>query len=1573
MVANNNNKRFNSCGEAQVVATPTFSDLSIDVNHIKDKLHEIESQGFFDIFENLEKGSFSVTQFLSNENLDKFDRILGNIQGFSETLNNIDQKRVSKILLILAVVWSIKEKARTLLTLASAYVAYVHRDDIKSVISSLNMIPDLERIFSLFSDEPEAHEIEPQGSLDTLGPEIATILGMFLMGSKGKVSSKNLIPVLKDFSIVKGSLQSITNVVIKIIEIILANFGFSSIYEKLFHVLNNSSEIYIQFSERVFEIDTQYEQKKLTFTIDNYEILAELLRNGEQLLRDLPRHNTTSGLFSTLNGAVSRLRTYKKAFSDSGFLVEGLRQEPVAVLLRGGPGTFKTQTMQHLAHALVSSVVDNALRPSFENNPERFIYNRQIETEYWDGYDHDKIVTMFDDLLQMRDVATGGDSEVFNVIRGVNENGYDLHMASMDNKGSTKFRSKFIIATTNSANLNTQSIHDPRALLRRFKKTYTVVPKAGYSAQKDGFIDLMNQKVDVSKLPLGPLNISSTNPDNILEFHEYDLLNRRPTGEVVSFKEMVNILVKQHDFNKLAYEQKVIELGERRREFSNEMQIGFSWIKDKFTKALSYDVPIQDTSSQFYTLVQEFDDDEFFQISTMFKNLSNKDRTSFVQRSIYMMGELHTINPLVSDGVYFHKLQTLYGDDFYELILDSSRPCTITAFLADKPEFLEDIPIYVKPVRVVSNNKQSVVDKVKNCLKSFKDSISKLGEYNDWSSWKQVLTSTKTISSLVLLFVATAGYTGYKKITQKVSQGEYKMKPKKVVAKKVNAAKLRQMAIQPQHSLINDPQGEDIIKKITKTNLYEFSIKIDDEDYRKCGYTLFVKGNVGVVPHHFMDVVVNATFDTKQFDNTYVRLRGAFNSKNGFHEVIYKLSELVSCCYDTPTMEAQDLLCVVFKDFSPRPDITKYLATAKDLNSFKKEVCVLASAGDDYSYTNLMGNVIEEIYVSGGDIEDYYIARGVSYTATTRKGDCGSILGVLNPNEPRRKIFGLHVAGSPTMGKGYSSTFCVEDITECLKNVKEANLIVTEMQCYSLDGSSNLVGDGRFGYVRTVDQSPTLASKTKLMHSNLYGLITETFTKPAHLKPKRIDGVLNNPWEVALKNYSSVWPVMDRDIINDATENYRDFLFSASERPQEKRLFSFEESIVGIPGTEFDSINRRTSPGYPAVVLDPKGNKGKTWYFGDGDEFNLGSESCISLKEDIELSIVRAEGLIRDEHIFMDCLKDELRPIEKVDEFKTRLISASPLKLLLMYRMYFGAYMLWYKINRIDNQSAIGVNVFCEEWDLIAKKFSRLSPGSSRGIGAGDYSKFDGSEKPIIHNKILEVINEWYGDCTENQNVRKVLWMELTNSLHIQGNCIYEWYTSLPSGHPLTPIVNTMYNGIAFRYCWMRAHQDTPDMYKFNEKCYLIALGDDNVFSVHEDNRETFNEVVVGKYMSELGLTYTSETKDGLNAELRSLDKVEFLKRSWRYENIVRRFVAPLRIDGLLDTISWTKRGNQCDRITEDKVDNALRELSLHGKEVYSSWSSKISNVSKDTVNYWPKTTSFTRNLLEVCDREEYC
>lgn len=228
---------------------------------------------------------------------------------------------------------------------------------------------------------------------------------------------------------------------------------------------------------------------------------------------------------------------------------------------------------------------------------------------------------------------------------------------------------------------------------------------------------------------------------------------------------------------------------------------------------------------------------------------------------------------------------------------------------------------------------------------------------------------------------------------------------------------------------------------------------------------------------------------------------------------------------------------------------------------------------------------------------------------------------------------------------------------------------------------------------------------------------------------------------------------------------------------------------------------------------------------------------------------------------------------------------------------------------------------------------------------AGDYSAFDSSEQPQVHDAILRYINKWYDDGEENATIREVLWLDLVHSRHIggdgkQNNIVYQWHHSLPSGHPGTTAINSLYNLFNFALCWKKI-MGPERLGDFNKNVRIIVLGDDNVVAIKQDVLKEYNQHSITIAMSEIYMTYTTEAKDGAYVEpYRSIDQVTFLKREWRDEN--GYVFGPLAMESILEMPFWCRDKLCVEEITQSNFETALMELSAHRQEVWDEWLPKM-------------------------------
>jgi hypothetical protein len=382
----------------------------------------------------------------------------------------------------------------------------------------------------------------------------------------------------------------------------------------------------------------------------------------------------------------------------------------------------------------------------------------------------------------------------------------------------------------------------------------------------------------------------------------------------------------------------------------------------------------------------------------------------------------------------------------------------------------------------------------------------------------------------------------------------------------------------------------------------------------------------------------------------------------------------------------------------------------------------------------------------------------------------------------------------------------------------------------------------------------------------------------------------------------------------------------------DRSIYTFDQSILGIPTRKFRSIPRSTSAGYP-YVLETKAT-GKKAFFGSDPDYDLTREECVQLRERADYIIQCAKRGVRLAVVYMDFLKDELRSPAKVQAVATRLISSAPLDYVVVWRMYFGAFSSEVMHFNVECGMAPGVCSYSDTSKLV----DAMSAKGDKCFD-GDFKGFDASEQPCVHEVALDYINQWYDDGPENALVRKVLWMDLVHSRHIGGKGydqthIYQWNKSLPSGHPFTTIINSMYS----LFCLVAAYISiTGDKVNFWEFVSAVTYGDDNIVNVSDKVVGVYNQVTVSKALAkEFSLIYTSGDKTGDMVPFKPMIELTFLKRGFRYEG--HRWLCPLDINSFLFTHYWGCN-RKCElNIMVDVLENALHELSMHPIELWEKY-----------------------------------
>lgn len=798
------------------------------------------------------------------------------------------------------------------------------------------------------------------------------------------------------------------------------------------------------------------------------------------------------------------------------------------------------------------------------------------------------------------------------------------------------------------------------------------------------------------------------------------------------------------------------------------------------------------------------------------------------------------------------------------------------------------------------------------------------------------------------------------------------------------------------HSLEStSPNMVDIANSIMNRNQYEFwrplaiQLRVPKVTHVQCGFVSAIGGHKLLIPYHFMSLIAQEWSygrlkdpppDEKDLPKAYADNEVVRLTKSGAKDVGYLIpvKDLVKNFIPSDFADKGDYIVIKVPQITPHRDIKHLFATEAQIENYTKfhgmiKVPFSAAIKSPESH-NIIGFRNKNIMTLHSEaFYHYFVERSwVYYNISLAPGDCGVLLLVDDPTRGS-VVIGMHVGGhfdTHSNRKVGISTIVTREVVEKLcegivdeyKVEDQLDLPITETNPNV--GYDNMICLGEL----PKNLASSSSGKTRKMRSPLWGKWGPAKMAPAKLRPFYKDGELLDPFEKARAEYC-VPPVVISDMeLFQAKLSLQDHLYYKSSPPKEMpRVLSFEEAVLGTNPNSFKSIPRTTSAGFPYTTYP--GSKNKDRFFGTEMDYDLTSEECIKLKADCYAIEAKAKQNIRLTHIFVDCMKDELRKIAKSDNGETRMFCACPTPLLILLRQYFGAFTKWLYENAGMTCCTTGVSEHTRAWDIIAKDL--LQFGDNNNIGAGDYKGFDKRHQPVIMMTILEIINEWYDDDELSQNVRKTLWLECINSVHLFKDKIFMWFSAMPSGIFITLMVNDLMNGMLFRLCWMRM---ALEIWMFNNHVCLKVRGDDNVFSVSDDYKDTFKEKNISIVMLELGQIYTAEVKGEEHAEeLRKITDVTFLKRRFVYDENLRGFVAPLELDVVLEIPYWVKKGANSLADVEVNINNCLEELSIHTRETFNYWLPKIL-VAIDSVEGLnrPSNTSYDyyRNL--VLSREHF-
>lgn len=348
---------------------------------------------------------------------------------------------------------------------------------------------------------------------------------------------------------------------------------------------------------------------------------------------------------------------------------------------------------------------------------------------------------------------------------------------------------------------------------------------------------------------------------------------------------------------------------------------------------------------------------------------------------------------------------------------------------------------------------------------------------------------------------------------------------------------------------------------------------------------------------------------------------------------------------------------------------------------------------------------------------------------------------------------------------------------------------------------------------------------------------------------------------------------------------------------------SLEEVVYGTPGLEALDLN--TSAGFPYCTR------------------GISKKSLIPPRGEPLTRLQEALNLHGYKLPFVTFLKDELRPKEKVEQGKTRLIEASSLNDTIFMKQHLGKL---FQVFNTNPGTVLGSAVGCNP-DIHWSKF--VVELGHENICAFDYKNFDASLNPCWFIGLKEVL---CGLGFEEDLINGIV-NHICYSTHIYRSVEYDVVGGMPSGTSGTSIFNSIINNLIVRTLVLDTYKGI-DL----DQLKILAYGDDLLVSYPFPLDPGALAETGKKYGLKMTPADKSETFDGV----KNIWEVTFLKRRFVPDAQFPFLIHPVYpMDQVYESLRWTRKPSETNQHVR-----SLCELAWHnGREDYEKFTQVVRSV----------------------------
>lgn len=1327
--------------------------------------------------------------------------------------------------------------------------------------------------------------------------------------------------------------------------------------EPIFH----SGDNYLAWYEKTLDI----QRTRLTISsADNSAALPnflgdldEVIEKGESIFKYATSATEKKTILSSLNSMkIIRDEMISTATAST------MRQAPFSILLYGDSGIGKS--------SILNLLYQHFAKIRGLNSDDKFRYTINPVAKFWDNFQTYQWAIVLDDIAALRpDKCSELEPSLAQVLMVNNIIPYTPDQAALEKKGKTPLRAKFVIATTNTKNLNALSFFNcPSAIQRRFpyivtptvKKQYTIDGRLDSSMCTDvvDYPDFWTWKVE-KVITRSVVNRGSGESKNC--FYETVLED----VDLATFLRWFNSVTESHfqdqelttsnnnmvkDVSlciccklppsccrliKTANDIKARALATRPTRLVGGKKIisptGGLTIIDS-----DYDDYIKKTYNLSPTFMEMGNDSDTSSVASLgidISGMTEQGFKEFCQRQGPIMNswlwpafEWMWIH---QDGIaIFFCLWAVYAcKNIIWMLVFIYVFFRLNFIQYDKIVGNFSLPrrIYRKYIQYKVEAPDCSVEDLKKFYKQMGDNVAQNMGYP-----MVLLGITSIIGSVLVLRKIFGGnhveyhdHYNYEGAVMSGDEPEIGVKPSPSGEEKENPWKKEEFSltsydVSPE-SCSWKALNKEKLQSIIKNNLVRFIMKGDNDEMRATN-AFCITQQIYVFNRHTFEgwekavVLISATEDmTGVGDKLKVRL-----DRKMFLEV-----------------PERDLIFVHIANMPPRKDLTKYFCKAS--NKVSAHGFYIGRDGDfKLQINNARYISVQKVNKLAFKNEECWVGHVETPTAD---GFCGSLLVLTTHFGP---VFaGIHAMGSP------QASFATARIThELLQDVVMPHF-AERLQC----GEPKLCAPSKERILADIHDKATVRfiengsaatfgsfSDRAVMKKSMVGPtpffreLKECGFEDKYTKPM-LKGWL--PQRNALLELTDTATTFDPVILEHA---YDGFLADLTRLlpVSEIRLLEVYDTFTAVNGAAgvayVDKINRNTSMGCPWKTIKRKFMVDIDPQFGLQEPVEF-TEEVMARVESMRINYITGD---RCQPVFCANLKDEAVSYEKARLGKTRVFMGAPADFTVLIRQYFLSCVRVIQRNRFAFEAAPGTNACSKEWDDIYQYL--VKHGTDRMV-AGDFKKFD---KRMPANFMLAAFDILINLCKYSGNfsaddlrVMKGIAYDISFPVCDYFGTLMMFFGSNPSGHPLTVIINCLVNSLYMRYCYLVCNP-REECYTFKHNVSLITYGDDNVMGVSV-RTPWFSHSTIQSTLKQCGVDYTMADKSEGSIPYLNIKDVSFLKRYWRMIPEVPFMVAPLELSSIEKSLmTWTRSKS----ITPEQqmiavLDSAMQSFALCGKVRY--------------------------------------